>query len=134
MEHPVLSLFEPLDGTSPDTFARLTLKLDDGRQDRSPIDRAEPEDGFAVHRFDFTIGLDLDAFAGREASLQNLRSVFTQNIAVIQYRDAIAENVRLVHRVRRQDDGELGIVLFELAEHVPDRAPALRIQPRRGLV
>ena len=80
---------------------------------------------------DLAVGLELDALAGLEARASERCGESSQRILpAIHDRDPVAEEVRLLHRVRRQDDRELGVVLAQVAEHVPDRAPALRIQPR----
>ena len=60
------------------------------------------------------------------------RCVEGEDLAVIHDRDAIAELLRLLHVVRGEQD-RLAVAV-ELAEYVPQREAALRIEPRRRLV
>ncbi len=60
------------------------------------------------------------------------RRVESEDLAVVHDRDAVAELVRLLHVVGRQHD-RLALAV-QLAEDLPQREAALRVEPGRGLV
>jgi len=77
-------------------------------------------------------GLDGDHGVGVHAALERGRGVQREDLAVIHDGDPVAELVGLFHVVRGEHD-RLAVAV-QLAEQVPQRQAALRVQARGRLV
>ena len=77
------------------------------------------------------VGADDDDVAG-DLPLQLVGRAEGDDLAVVDDRDAVAERVRLLEVVRRQEHGRAGVA--QLAHLVPHPRAALRIEARRRLV
>ena len=79
-----------------------------------------------------TAGLDSDHRVGADALLERGRGVQGQDAALVHDGDPLAELVGLFHVVGRQQDG-LALTV-QLAQQVPERETALRVEPGRRLI
>ena len=77
-------------------------------------------------------GLDRDHRVGADALLQRGGGIEGEDHAVVHDGHPFAQPVRFLHVVRGQQD-RLAVPV-QLAEQVPQGEPALRVQPRRGLI
>ena len=67
-----------------------------------------------------------------QRALERRRRVERQDAAVVDDRQALAEPVRLLHVVRREDEGDAALV--QAAQRLPQQAPRLGIEAGGGLV
>src|SRR5579871_7029155 len=77
--------------------------------------------------------LRLDHVRSGHARLERRRRIESNQLAVIDDGDAIAEAIGFVHVMSGDEDGELAF-FFDVAEHLPHCNTRYRVEARRGLV
>src|SRR5712691_3198110 len=93
------------------------------------------DEGLAPDQVERTLLLPGDAeghHVNRDRTLQLLRRAFGDDLAVVDDRDAVAQRIRLVEVVRREEYGRAAIV--HPPHLVPHAGAALRVEPGGGLV